>query len=298
MKPIGTRSRIALLLLFLGISAFGAELSAGPGSKVKASEVIALDRTGEERHGVEIIAWSGDGSIYFLDSDLNLVKQISPPPNETWVRDVIQVPDGLLMFAGRETKTGEMEVVLIQYDIAQGRELKRWSNPKHAIWSIAATDHGAVAISFYGVLWALGPNGLEKMAEYPGESFYLPIAGTEPIICTGPDLSKLNWTPPDLTRFNWRPGVCYREGEFNWKKEGGWLNTAPPFVCGDYLVEKHIHKKVGVGIGISVTDVATGRQVSDYTPTDISAISALTCAGTDMIYALVPSIIIRDLPNW
>lgn len=293
MKPVGKRSCIALMLIFLGIAACGTELSAAPGSKVKASEVIALDLTEEVQHGVEIIAWGNSrGEIYLLDGDLNLVKQIKTP-NKVWIKDIIQVPEGLLALVARKAKTGEDIEILIQYSIAEGREKKRWSNPEHFIWSVAATDDRAVAMTAGGILLALEPNGFEEIAEYPETSYYLPITGAEPIICAGPDLAKLGW----------RPGICYREGEFDWQREGGWMTVAPPFVCGDYLVEKHLRKRVGVGIGrvgvgigISVTDIATGQPVSEYTYA-ATYTSALICAGTNIIYALGSAIIVRDLPN-
>jgi len=131
-----------------------------------------------------------------LDENLNLIKEIRIL--DVSISDIVRAPDRLFVLATRNTEIGEVESVLIRYDIAQGRENKRWSNPKYYIWSVSAIGKTVVAMSEEGTLLELGPKDFEEIMRYPGGSHYIPIDGSEPIICTAPDLTKLNWKPADL----------------------------------------------------------------------------------------------------
>ena len=279
MKQNWKTLNIALMLVFLGTVFFNRQLLASHVSTIKADEIIALRVTNEMPHNVKIIAWTYDGEIYLLDGDLSLIRKIRIP--EVSISNVIQVSGSLFALATRCTKTGEIESVLIQYDIVQGREKKCWTNSKYYIWSISANNKVAVAMSAEGNLLLLGANDFEEAIKYPRRSHYIFVNGAEPIICTAPNLTKLNW----------RAAFCYREGEFNWRKDGGWRNIAPPFLCDNYLVEKNVK---GDLLSISVSDISTGRQLAEYMSIDISALS---CIGTDIIYASKSSITIRNLPN-
>jgi hypothetical protein len=139
-------------------------------------------------------------------------------------------------------------------------------------------------MSSEGELLKLGSNNFEETVKYPQNSHYIPVNETEPsIICTAPDLTKLNWNP----------ALCYREGKFNWKRNGEWRNSAPLFLCNNYLIEKNIKLKNDI-VRISVSDISNGQQISEFMEREIKA---LKCVENKIIYSSKSNIIIRSLPS-
>lgn len=281
MKQNSKTIKVSLILLFLGMILFNRQLLANSGLKIKADEIVALSNHREISNEVKIVAWTYDGVLYFLGKDLSLKRKIKIP--KVSISDIVQVSKSLYILSSMVMKTGETMSVLIQYNIEEGREKKRWSNSKYYIWSISVKNNMVLVISSEGELLKLGSNDFEETAQYPQSSHYIPVDEADPIICTDPDLTKLNWTP----------ALCYREGRFTWKRDGEWQNLTPPFLCDNYLIEKNVQLKKNVA-RISISDISSGRQISEFMDRDIKV---LKCIENKIIYSSKSNIIIRSLPN-
>ena len=268
-------------LFFCGTILFTNQLFAKCDSTIYADEIFALNETKDTQHHGKIIAWTYSGNIFLLDENLCLIREIKIP--HVSISDVKQHAGSLYAVATKTAKNSEIESEIIQYDIANGKRKQRWSDPEYYIWSLSVDENKVVAISSQGDLLGLGVNGFEPGDKYQRNSHYFPVSGAEPIICTAPNLTKLNW----------KSASCYRKGKFAWRTDGGWRNMSPPFLCHNYLIEKNVESGENEG-NVAVINISNGHKIIAYKANDISA---LTCIDTGIAYASESLIVIHNLPD-
>jgi len=219
MKKAKRSLTISLTLIVLGIFLLNKQLLAECNSAVHADMIIAPSLTTEEQEHQSIVAWTHSGKVALLDENLCLIWKIEIP--QVSISDIKQHLGGLYVLSTKISKTNEIESLIIQYDIANGKEKQRWIDSKYYIWSLSSNKDRIFAISSNGNLLGLGLQGFTQIANYPRRSHYIPVGNSEPIVCTSPNLTKRNW----------KRASCYREGKFNWRKDGDWININPPFLC-------------------------------------------------------------------
>lgn len=271
---------ILFSLTFLGL--IETPLWAGGDKQFKADVVMALSNAGKIPGKIELIAWTHGGDIGFLDHDLSVIKKIKLP--ELSIRNILQVSGSLYILSEKKNKTGEIESIIVQYDIEKHNETHRWSDSNYYIWSISTDGHKAVAISSDGDLLELDSQGFKLTAKYPGKSHYLFTDEDAPIICTAPNLTKLKR----------KPAFCIRQNGFDWNRKGDWRNMAPPLICNNFLVEKNQASK-GEATDITISNISSGRTIAEH---EVKSLSNLTCIGNELAYASDSSIFVRSVPDF
>ena len=267
------------------------EVFAKDGLLIKVDEVMALNPSKQSPYTEGLIAWKY-GAIYHLNPNLKVIKKILEN-DELTIRKIIQVSSSLFILTNSDIKNKEGEIVdsidsIIEYDLSKGLIKSRWSNPNYSIWSIASDDKAVFVMLFEGEQFKLTSNGFQKVTDHHDRGHFIPTNKQEPIICTDPIDSK----------HNGKPSICFRNGEFNWKKKGPWGTlVTPPFICNNFLIEnvrKYERAAKSDKLRAFVSDISTGKQLET---SDVENTSPLSCIGAEIIYASNSSIILRKLPT-